>query len=1027
MKKRFFIFLAGAFVIILAAAVAIPFFFSDAVAAKVKNSINSNINGKLDFSDFKLSLFSDFPYLSLHLENPACYSFVGSDTTELFRSKSVRVSVNAWNVLLGKEKLVVKGLYIESAMVNLVQYDSLHANYMLINGAESTAEPKSSMMDFSLEDFTIVGSSIRWESMPDNILLVVRGLNHTGSIAQISGDQEVHSELKIDSFTVTSGLFTILNEAKIASDSHIKIKDQGTRYDIGDSKIQLNSFLLKYQGSVEMKGDSLLLGLRFESPGTQFKELFSLLPNAYTADFERAVSSGSFSFKGAVDGLYLPDGRSYPGWNVAIGVDEGAFIYPGKSMGISNVKVRVLSRNTQRDMSDAFISVDTAVFLLNRDLVTARLYADKLAADPHFRGDINGRLDLVHFGEFYPLDPGTVLEGRLDLDLKFDARQSAIELERYNELLFHGFLKCNGIRYTQPGMPALSVPVAQVDFQPSKLSIDNANLIFGKSDFAVSGSMRNPLAVMSGNSLVEMNLTHRSEKIDADELMGVSDAPSASAPTSINTDLFDRLSVDFNSTIRELNFETYSCTNIRGSGQLKGNALRIAPVEATVNGSTLTGNVTFENILDFSLDTFPLRGIVNFESTMIDLDKLMGTGGQIAASSNGSFALPSGFDLDIRGRANKVIYSPLQLNEVLLSSKLSGQRFIMEKITAKAAGGQMTLQGLFETPPGQSPVFDLKYDINRLEFKKAFESFSTLSVIAPLFRYIEGFFNSSLIFQGKLAPSGLPDFNSLSVNGLIETLEGSIKGFEPLKRIAEKTGLREIGNLNIANSRNWFNIDQGIVQVKEFDKKIGDIRLEVEGTHRISGPMDYEILIDLPQGKTSQYLKAARIDEGMQLYNEFMAKAGLNKTLSAELDLLIGLKGTVLSPDVRVRLQPAGDSKNGSSKDGLADVVKEKLVDSLKSEATAVREKVETAVEDKVRAVSDSLEDIARKKLEQAKEDLESKVRQKIDTLVGSKASDALKKPMDSLTGKILKEPGKAVDSIKTKLKDWNPFKKEKK
>lgn len=1027
MKKRILTVLAGFIALLLTAAVAIPLFFGDAVAEQVKKSINANIDGKVDFSDFKLSLFSDFPDLSLHVENPTCYSFVGSDTTGLFKSKSARVAVNAWNVLLGKESLVVKGLHIDSAEVNLVQYDSLLANYMLISATATTADSGSQTMEFSLEDFSIVGSTIHWESRPDNMLLVASGLNHRGTIEQSAGNQDIRSDLNIGSLTLSSGLLTLLKEVNIASESHIRIKERGTRFEISNSNFQLNRFALKVEGSVDLRGDSLLLGLQFESPGTQFKELFSLIPDAYTADFDRAVSSGSFSFQGSLEGLYLPEGKSYPKWNVAIGVDDGTFVYPGKSMGISDVTIRALSRNTQTDLSDAFISVDTAAFLLNRERINAKLYADKLTDDPHLRGNIKGKLDLAQVGEFYPMDPGASLGGKLDLDLRFDAHQSAIVQERYDEFVFHGYLNGTGIRFAQANVPALSIPRAHIEFLPSRLSIDHADIVFGNSDFSVSGTMQNPLILWSDHSPVVMNLNHHSTKIDVDELMGLPSKPASSGSTSTPTGPFKRLTVNFISSIEALDYETYHCTKISGGGKLNGNELRIDPAEATVNGSTLAGKMTFDNLMDFMLDTFPLRGAIDFEALTIDLDQLMGSGGQTVAAATAPFVLPSGFDLDIRGRAGKVLYAPLQLNELALTAKLTGQQFVMEKITAKAAGGQMVLQGLFETPPGKAPVFDLKYDINRIEFKRAVESFSTFSAAAPLFRYIDGFFNSSLIFQGTLAPSGIPDLNSLTVNGLIETLEGSIKGFEPLKRIAEKTGLREIGNLNISNSRNWFNIEQGIVQVKEFDKRIGELRVVVDGNHRISGPMDYKILIDLPEGKTSQYLKAARIDEGMKLYNEFMAKAGIDKTFSAELDLLVGLKGTILAPEVSVRIQPSGKEESEPAGERVVEAVKEKIADSIRSTASEVREKVERAVEDKARAASDSIENLAKRKIEQAKEDAESKIRQQIDTLVGSKAGDALKKPLDSLSGKILKEPGKAVDSIKSRLKEWNPFKKEKK
>ena len=54
----------GLFVII---GIAIPFFFKDKVIGIIKDTANKELNAKLDFKDVSLSVFRDFPNLSIRL------------------------------------------------------------------------------------------------------------------------------------------------------------------------------------------------------------------------------------------------------------------------------------------------------------------------------------------------------------------------------------------------------------------------------------------------------------------------------------------------------------------------------------------------------------------------------------------------------------------------------------------------------------------------------------------------------------------------------------------------------------------------------------------------------------------------------------------------------------------------------------------------------------------------------------------------------------------------------------------------
>jgi len=59
MKRKIGI-LSGILILIIGILAALPFLYKDKLLVKVKSTLNSQINAKIEFTDFKLSVFSQF-------------------------------------------------------------------------------------------------------------------------------------------------------------------------------------------------------------------------------------------------------------------------------------------------------------------------------------------------------------------------------------------------------------------------------------------------------------------------------------------------------------------------------------------------------------------------------------------------------------------------------------------------------------------------------------------------------------------------------------------------------------------------------------------------------------------------------------------------------------------------------------------------------------------------------------------------------------------------------------------------------
>jgi 6-pyruvoyl-tetrahydropterin synthase len=380
----------------------------------------------------------------------------------------------------------------------------------------------------------------------------------------------------------------------------------------------------------------------------------------------------------------------------------------------------------------------------------------------------------------------------------------------------------------------------------------------------------------------------------------------------------------------------------------------------------------------------------------------------------------------INFKANEFLFRPLQLNNITGNLQIIKSDLQFNNIKANIAGGSIGLKGLYNSSVPSSPYFNMKFDILKLQYADALNSFVSLRKLAPVMQYIQGAFNTNLIMEGHLNNEMFPILESLNVDGLLETLQGSIKGFKPLDLLADKLKLNSLKNLSISNTKNWISVSNGIIAIKDFNKKIEDIDLNVNGKHNLNGNLDYQFILKIPKAKVASFTSQLKLDHSIDQLNSLLNKVGIGGDVLRNLNILVSMTGTLSKPSFGFKLlNDKGDVT--SAQEEITEEIKKRITDSIKTRFE--KEKDKAAVE--IKKAEDSLINAATKKAEDLKKQALDKI------LKGSGKStdtssinnkDLSKSSLDSIAQKVLnKDAKKESDQIKDKLKDWNPFKKEKK
>jgi hypothetical protein len=319
--------------------------------------------------------------------------------------------------------------------------------------------------------------------------------------------------------------------------------------------------------------------------------------------------------------------------------------------------------------------------------------------------------------------------------------------------------------------------------------------------------------------------------------------------------------------------------------------------------------------------------------------------------------------------------------------------------------------GLYDTQDLSKPSFNMDVAMQNMPFKSAFEQFNTVQAIAPIAKLIDGKFNTALSMSGFLGKDMMPDFSTLTAAGFLETITAALNNVKPLQVMGDRLQLESLKRVNLGNTKNWFEMKDGIITLKPFDVKVGEVALRVGGTYGISTEMNCQVVAKIPK---KAFGVAA--SSGLALLNAEAGKAGISLNQGEFINTRFDISGTMENPKVTMKV--LGSDGQSTIKEEVAAIATDyvqKAKDSLNTLAQKELDKAKAQGEAAMKRVKDSLDRVKENLASQLKNQVNNQLKQAtgIDTGKGKRDSIGLKVP-------------KTVEEAQKNLEKWNPFQKKK-
>ena len=998
-----------------------PYFFESQLKDQLKSELEKYVDADVEFDDISLSLWRDFPNIHITIKQPAIQGKETFKDEALFTGRSLVLSADLSWLWKRDQPMEIGKIRCVECTGNLLVLSNGHSNFDIVKTAEGDTSSQTDP-NFALKRIELDNCELFYHDQSTSSVIEAEGINFLGRIDKFSNAYGLDTDMEVGALDVSFNGNRYLSEVACNFDVKAQFDEKDMSLKLEENSLSFNDFSIVALGDLKITENGQFYDLRFSSPQNEVKNLLSLIPAFYQQDFSNLKSTGNVEFSGSIRGDYLPWKNEIPGFDVALKVNNGGYRHPDLPSSIDHIDLDIQLKNTSNHLDATDLNVSKFNFSLDGAPFNGQLHLKTPISNPDFDGRMVGKIDLEKLQKAWPLPSVKSMSGIIDADIHFDANAQMIENKAFDQVALNGILDLVDILVQPASFNAISIQTAEMQFHPDRIEIPSVKMQIGKSDFKLKVILHDPLAYLSDSSVLNLEIENTSKLIDVNEWLTQTDTLNQGSPFEAIPDYLQKIRAAFRLNSDNLAYASYEFENMAIAGVWTGQNIKIDKGNARVGTSDLTVAGELQNLLSYTYHGDTLRGSLNVNAPVLNLDYFV-SGESVSNSGSGSSSevarLPERMDINLNVTSPRVIYGNWDLRKTVLEGNLGQESFEIANMSANALGGKVNFSGSYNTST-EKPTFQLKYDLENLDFKQSFSKINTFKWLAPIGRFIDGSFNNAMVLSGSLGPDLLPVIDNLDAAGFLETLDGRIRNLPSLEEIGQKFDISWFSALPLEKSKNWFEVKQGVFELKPIHYKINDVDMTISGGHALNNTMNYQVFLEIPKDKLNDSQATQWINSSWDRVLGEARNAGLSVDNNVKGKFRIDIAGPIKSPKTSFHFVGLSTGDGSGSDSTLGGSIVNQARDSINNEIGQTIHTGKDSVRKIVDTTIDSLKNTATEKIT---ESLDSTIKNATEQVGGAVVDSIV-----SGLGGIVKDSSTVkneIDNIKDILS--NPFGKKKK
>jgi len=490
----------------------------DKIVQNVVTSFNKDFKGAIIIGDTDISPFSNFPYVSVVIQNVQVYEDKEDMFAPILDVSNIYLGFNFWTLLSGNFRVSL--LKVENGNFDIVRYQDGSFNLVnALSGEKKIEEIKEAynieLQKIELTNLDIIkfdeGTQIHAETYIEN---ATSKFKNSENILQIG----LKSQLILN--VIDDGDSTVFKNKHFDATTELDYDKASGILTIQPSVIKLENGEFDIEGSIDVLRD-FDIDLNIDGNNPNFNLLIAFAPEELIPTLEQYENAGRIYFDATIKGKSLRG--QYPLVTANFGCDSAYFSNPISKKKLEQIAFQGHFTNGEnRDLS-------TMEFILEN--VTAKPEAGTFLADlkvrnfesPEIDMSITSNFDLDFLAKFLNVTSLQNLDGDVSIKMNFrdivDLQNPEKSLEEFSQS-YYSELEVNNLTFQLPEYP---IPFDSIDIKAT-MDGNHANIEYfflniGESDLTIRGEIDDlPAIVHQTKDTINANLFIYSSLLDIKEL-----------------------------------------------------------------------------------------------------------------------------------------------------------------------------------------------------------------------------------------------------------------------------------------------------------------------------------------------------------------------------------------------------------------------------------------------------------------------------------------------------------------------------
>lgn len=489
MKNKILKITAITFLSIILLLMVIPYFFKDQINAKILESINKSVDAKVTFADADLSLFKSFPQANVTIEKLCITNnapFKG-DTLVYLGELNMKISVK--ELFKSKEEpLNIKAISSKDGLINIIFNKDGIGNFDIALKNKQTDKEKSKPISLKIQEYVVENFTFKYYDESSKIRMKLDSLYHSGN-----GD---FASSKLDLVTKSAANVSLdmdkinyMKKVPVTLEAVLGIDLEKNTYTFKDNKAHINKLPIEFAGFIQLVKNGQNYDLKFKTPTSSFENFLGLVPSGYSGSIKDVKTTGEFTVNGFAKGLFSD--TSVPKFNIKIASNNASFQYPNLPKSVRNIVIDTKIINETGILNDTYVNLDKISFKIDKDVFEAKANVRNITKNALVEASLKGIINLSNLSKAYPIKMDKPLSGILKADVKTKFDMESVNNSNYQNIDNSGTISLAGFNYSDEKGKKMAISSAIVQFNPSRVNLQEFKATTGKSDINLSGVLDN--------------------------------------------------------------------------------------------------------------------------------------------------------------------------------------------------------------------------------------------------------------------------------------------------------------------------------------------------------------------------------------------------------------------------------------------------------------------------------------------------------------------------------------------------------